>query len=388
VLNTLEKYYEDGLLHKQTHPNLDLTIWNYSPKVQYEKLWDDITMQCRGLVTNSKGDIVARPFKKFFNYEEHKPEDIPNEDYVVYEKMDGSLGILFYYEYELSDEKRYNIWFNNNYETGMERFFDSNNLPDFDNPYYEPTPKTKGEWIMATRGSFTSPQAIKGKEILNKYDISPLRKDNTYLFEIIYPENRIVVDYGNEEKLVVLGAIHTETGDEVSDSALFTMTGLGFEVVTTYKTWGESYDLLKEEISKKKEGYVIRFKNGFRMKIKGDEYVRLHRILTNISNRDIWEYLKDNKPFDELLEKVPDEFNEWVKETVRDLTVRFENIDNDYNDIFNSINTINRKDFAEKALRYTHSSILFAMYDGKPTHNIIWKIIYPSYSKPFKKDEN
>jgi RNA ligase len=124
------------------------------------------------------------------------------------------------------------------------------------------------------------------------------------------------------------------------------------------------------------------------MKIKGDEYVRLHRILTNISNRDIWEYLKDNKPFDELLEKVPDEFNEWVKETVRDLTVRFENIDNDYNDIFNSINTINRKDFAEKALRYMHSSILFAMYDGKPTHNIIWKIIYPSYSKPFKKDEN
>ena len=388
MLSTLEKYYEDGLLHKQTHPNLDLTIWNYSPKVQYEKLWDDITMQCRGLVTNSKGDIVARPFKKFFNYEEHKPEDIPNEDYVVYEKMDGSLGILFYYEYELSDEKRYNIWFNNNYETGMERFFDSNNLPDFNNPYYEPTPKTKGEWIMATRGSFTSPQAIKGKEILNKYDISPLRKDNTYLFEIIYPENRIVVDYGNEEKLVVLGAIHTETGDEVSDSALFTMTGLGFEVVTTYKTWGESYDLLKEEISKEKEGYVIRFKNGFRMKIKGDEYVRLHRILTNISNRDIWEYLKDNKPFDELLEKVPDEFNEWVKETVRDLTVRFENIDNDYNDIFNSINTINRKDFAEKALRYTHSSILFAMYDGKPTHNIIWKIIYPSYSKPFKKDEN
>ena len=140
-LETLEKYYNDGLLHKQTHPTLDLTIWNYSPRVQYEKLWDDVTIQCRGLVTNSKGDIVARPFKKFFNYEEHKPEDLPNETFEVYEKMDGSLGILFYYEYELSDEKRYNIWFNNNYETGMERFFDPKNLPDFDNPYYTPTPK-------------------------------------------------------------------------------------------------------------------------------------------------------------------------------------------------------------------------------------------------------
>ena len=45
------------------------------------------------------------------------------------------------YTSELSDKKRYNIWFNNNYETGMERFFDPNNLPDFDNPYYTPTPK-------------------------------------------------------------------------------------------------------------------------------------------------------------------------------------------------------------------------------------------------------
>jgi thymidylate synthase len=45
-----------------------------------------------------------------------------------------------FYTRELSLETRYNIWFNNNYETGMERFFDPNNLPDFDNPYYTPTP--------------------------------------------------------------------------------------------------------------------------------------------------------------------------------------------------------------------------------------------------------
>jgi len=44
------------------------------------------------------------------------------------------------YTSKLSDERRYNIWFNNNYETGMERFFDPNNLPNFDDSYYEPTP--------------------------------------------------------------------------------------------------------------------------------------------------------------------------------------------------------------------------------------------------------
>jgi putative cell wall-binding protein len=43
-------------------------------------------------------------------------------------------------ERELGLEERYHIWFTNNYETGMERYFDPNNIPKFDDPYYEPTP--------------------------------------------------------------------------------------------------------------------------------------------------------------------------------------------------------------------------------------------------------
>lgn len=44
-------------------------------------------------------------------------------------------------ERELSLEERYNIWFSNNYETGMERFFSPDKLPDFDDEYYTSTPK-------------------------------------------------------------------------------------------------------------------------------------------------------------------------------------------------------------------------------------------------------
>lgn len=397
-LKDLEKYYQDGLLLKQTHPKHDLTIWNYSSKVQYERLWDEITMQCRGLVTNSKGEIIARPFKKFFNYEEHKPEDLPNEFFEVYEKMDGSLGILFYYEYELSDENRYNIWFNNNYETGMERFFDPNNLPDFENSYYEPTPKTRGEWILATRGSFTSPQAIKGKELLEKYNFERLHTGYTYLFEIIYKENRIVCEYDYED-VVLLGMIETKSGNEVNihnnnEDLRFTnmISNIGFRIVMLYKTWGEGYDLLKEEISNDREGYVIRFKNGFRMKIKGEEYKRLHRILTNISNRDIWEYLKDHKPFDEILDKVPDEFYDWVSNTADGLLEKYGEIEkkslNDFARIIKSCNIDDRKCFALEALKCNNPSILFSMLDKKDYRDIIWKIIYPTYSKPFKNDES
>jgi len=356
MLDILEKYYNDGLLHKQTHPTHDLTIWNYSPRVQYERLWDDITIQCRGLVTNSKGDIVARPFKKFFNYEEHKPEDIPHEHYEVFEKMDGSLGILFNYE---------------------------------------------NEWIMATRGSFTSPQAIKGKEILNKHDISPLRKDNTYLFEIIYPENRIVVDYKGEEKLVALGAIHTETGDEVSYDSLFTMNGLGFEIVRLWKTWDEDWKTLQKEISKQNEGYVIRFKNGFRMKIKGEEYVRLHKLLTNISSRDIWEHLKDQKSLEDIISDVPDEFYDWVKKTAMDLNYACFQLRETAGKLHDGFRygkfgdrspEPTKKEFAEFVLKQQEvlRPIMFAMWnnDNEKVDKIIWKTIKPNYSKPFKKDEN
>jgi thymidylate synthase len=55
---------------------------------------------------------------------------------------------------DLTDEERYHIWFGNNYETGMERFFDPNNLPNFDDVYYEPTPNRTREPYALPQLSF------------------------------------------------------------------------------------------------------------------------------------------------------------------------------------------------------------------------------------------
>lgn len=63
---------------------------------------------------------------------------------------------------------------------------------------------------------------------------------------------------------------------------------------------------LKTLEEENKEGFVVRFQNGMRVKTKFAEYVRLHRIITGISNVAIWEYLKDGRSFDELISKVPD----------------------------------------------------------------------------------
>lgn len=370
MLEILNKYYEDGWLIKQTHLTLPLTIWNYSQTTQYAGHWDEVTLQCRGLITDNIGNVLVRPFPKFFNYEEvvnsTSDQQIPVKgDYVyVQEKMDGSLGILFNYE---------------------------------------------GEWVMATRGSFTSDQAIKGMEILKRnypvFDRAWL-KEYAYLVEIIYPENRIVVDY-EKEKIVFLSAVLNEGYScwaSTSETELYWTTACSIfaangikksDIVKTEQHFNfsdELYRSLKKKNETNKEGFVLRFFPGnFRMKIKFEEYVRLHRIMTGVSTTSIWDVLSTGGDMEGLLKDVPDEFYSKIKEYETTLIGKFNIIKSRYELIFQTINRVDRvkdnidsaskKAFAEKAKRYTYSSILFAMLSGKNPSPIIWKIIKPEWRK-------
>jgi len=362
-LNILNDYIERGLLIKNTHPNLPLDIYNYSRSCQFSEAWDEITLNMRGTVLDREGNIVARSFPKFFNMEEHKPEEIPNEEFEVFEKMDGSLGILFHYE---------------------------------------------SEWHLATRGSFVSEQAIRGKEILSKYRYDKLIPGFTYLFEIIFTENRIVVDYDYED-LVMLAVIDNKDGYElrIHDNDIHLegirfvnmYNNLGFKIVKKYDGV-QDYKQLKSIIENNAEGFVIKFKSGFRMKIKGEEYVRLHRLITNFSNVDIWELLKDGKNVDEFLDRVPDEFDKWVKRTIRDLKYSKYAIGERagkvhdyfrYGKYSDRETEPTKKEFAEHLefckVEPSIRSICFAMWDRKDYDHIIWKMLKPKYQKPFWNKE-
>ena len=72
--NKIKPYVEQKFISEQKHPNLDLWIYNYTKRCQYEKKWDEVTTMCRGLILNKEGNIIARPFKKFFNIGEHLNE--------------------------------------------------------------------------------------------------------------------------------------------------------------------------------------------------------------------------------------------------------------------------------------------------------------------------
>lgn len=354
-LEILNKYISDGLVVKNDHPTLPISIYNYSRTCQYESKWDDITKMCRGLILDQDGNVIAKGFDKFFNLEEHTSEEIPNEPFEVFEKLDGSLGILFWYQ---------------------------------------------GQWILATKGSFTSEQSIRAKEILNKYNYHPIPKGYTTLVEIIYPENRIVCGYGNEESLVVLSMINNSSGKELDyTSLLYISDETRMPVVKKYDGIND-YKTLKSLISKDREGYVVRFRNGFRMKIKGEEYVRLHRILTGFSNVDIWEYLKDGKNIDELLDRVPDEFDKWVKTTISNLRYGSYQLRERAGKLHDGFRygkfgdrdpEPTKKEFAEFVMKQEEvlHAIMFAMWNGNndKVDEIIWKLIKPKYSKPFWQKE-
>ena len=133
-------------------------------------------------------------------------------------------------------------------------------------------------------------------------------KHLTFCFEIIYKNNRIVCDYKDYEGLVLLGTFD-KTGKEY-DVEMW--REYGFDVVKKYDGI-QDYKQLKEMVKNDQEGFVVKFSNGDRVKVKGVEYLRLHKIMTNVSTTGIWEYLKNGEDVMELLKDVPDEFYNKIK---------------------------------------------------------------------------
>jgi RNA ligase len=365
--NILDAYVNEGWLIRQSHPSLPLSIYNYSQATQYEGKWDEVTLSCRGVITDDEtGEVIVKPFSKFFNYEE-VPNEVPwlSSEYVyIQDKMDGSLGILFNYH---------------------------------------------GEWIMATRGSFTSEQAIRGLQILkSKYILDVFEPSVAYICEIIYPENRIVVDY-KKERCVFLGAVLNrhwnwkEGGDDelhwTTAKAYFKMSGIKHsDIVKTEQIFKENlghdlYKQLKSMNTPNEEGFVLRFHpSNVRVKIKFEDYVTLHRILTNVSSYDIWENLmKFDKLPETMLKDVPDEFYGWVRKTEAAIRANYKTQFNLHLAHVSSIERyggLSAKDFALQLLQVEgiNHSIAFDLYNGKNPADKIWKMIKPAYEKPFNTE--
>jgi len=332
-----------GYVSANRHPEAQLTIYNYTHRAQYDRHWNKYTEMARGLILDDKDNIVARPFKKFFNLGELSPSAIPKKmRFSIHEKLDGSLGILYFFN---------------------------------------------GRPYIATRGSFTSDQAIHASQLLQgKYKgwfamARNFPAGQTYLFEIIYPENRIVVDYGDFDDIVMLAVINNETGkDDRVDFSQFP-----WPAAKQYHNLSSTgLDKLADIEEDNKEGYVILFENGLRIKIKFGEYLRLHRILTGMNSRRIWEYLKSGGVSEEIFERMPEEFLEWANRIVASLQKEYCRIEDQCKQDFTTLET--RKETALYFQKCAYPSILFSMLDRKNYGELIWKTIKPESAEAFKDD--
>lgn len=370
----------DGYVRVQQHPTQPLSILNYTEKAQYERVWNPVTRTCRGLIVEQGTDeIVARPFPKFFNHNEPAATGINlTERVTVTDKMDGSLGILY--------------------------------------------PLKSGGHAIATRGSFTSEQALHATNIwarryAHRWTPNP---SYTYLFEIIYPGNRIVVDYGDNDDLVLLGAVHIETGRSYSPDEMVSHGWPGIVVdIFPYRTFSEA---LAAPPRPGMEGLVVHFREtDQRVKIKQDDYVQLHRIITGFTARRLWERcavhavrtaqpdvtvkriaqslkmdpkdvqgILDGGPdwLDKIREVAPEEFLEWIDSTVERLTWEAEEVATVVQWEVVGLAGLSRKEAARQIADYpfreAFRGMVFAALDGKPITAQAWLAVYPEHEKPYR----
>lgn len=336
MIDLIKQGIEQGLISQADHPSLPLWILNYTPRCQYERLWNPATLMCRGLIVTYGWEIVQRPFGKFFNYGEPGGVEVKPGPIEVTEKLDGSLGIL------------YEGW--------------------------------RGDVCVATRGSFTSDQAIRANQIISrKYPNLRLVEGETYLVEIIYPENRIVVDYSGLEDLVLIAIIDKKTGLDLP------LRDVGLPIVKRYENFSDLPSVLSADEEAGREGYVVKFHDGSRLKIKFPEYMRLHRLMTGMNSRDVWEALREGKPLP--LENVPDEFYSWLTSEADGLRSEYARIESEAREELKRCvraGSTSRRDLAERILASEHAGVMFRMLDGKDYSDTIWKRIRPSVAgKPF-----
>lgn len=381
--NALAAMIDAKRISKGYHPTLPLAILNYTALAQYAGEWTHEERVCRGLIVDYKGNIIARGPSKFFNYGQAGAPEIPLDATVwVSRKEDGSLGIGWEYE---------------------------------------------GEFGIATRGSFVSEQALHATALLNDKDRRKIKAEledrHTPIWEIVYPENRIVLDYGGRDELIRLGSVDNESGMITRRSVnIFKNWRENFKVETTFA------EALAMPVPDDEEGYVIDWLSEDRqmlghVKLKGERYKQLHALMTNTNARNVWiqlavrelhEYIQKPKEwatflemdpkdaervdtstsFAEWLGEVPDEFGEWVDQVRNDIVVAMCSYASKFANDYALASQIDDKraryeQVLSKSLAGKEVGRWVDTGDATPVYLKAWKLAKPAGTNtPFRKDED
>lgn len=264
-IDELDRLVAEHYITRRIDESGRYVLHNYTEKATYDRVWTAETKRCRGIVSDRQGKILARPFDKFFNVDESEETRLGGllarpGDVEITDKLDGSM-IAFWH----ADKA----------------------------------------WHTSTRGSFTSSQAVAALQWLQPhipYDGGGL----TLLLEYCAPDNRVVLRYDKPE-CILIGARSTRDGYDHNYSALQMIASeLGLSVTPQYIGTLES-SVAARVSSTGCEGWVARWPDGFRVKIKTEDYLRLHRLVTGFNAARVRDVMLAGG-MDTYLPDLPEEF--------------------------------------------------------------------------------
>ena len=275
----LKYHIDNGNIKASRNEKTGLTVLKYTEGLSYKRIWDEATLQSRGLIIDDDGEIIARGFNKFFNKEELEDTYGINVEYnkpvTIMSKLDGALGIAF---------------------------------------------KQDDKWVVSMGGSLNSKLSEEATKLFNdKYSETPHEDGKTIVLEIINPNTKVITDYGDEDDLHLIGATDREgswiSPDEVEWN--------GPRVETRRSTLNEILD--EGDPQDGSEGYVIMQDDGLMYKMKHNSYKKLHKARYVVNDKAVYQAVSEGN-FDEFAETIPEEFRPELEKIRDKLNTKIENI--------------------------------------------------------------
>lgn len=307
--------------------------------LKYNQISSDFTepicKECRGLILyKPTWDVVSLPFFKFFNYGEPNADEIDESELHIYQKIDGSLAKVWYFE---------GVW-----------RLSSNGVIDASEVYMNDGINFQSLFLRALTSyglnwlSFTS----------------TLDKNYTYMYELATPDNKVVVPY-DKYMLFYLGQRNNRTYQEeyIPDTRIDNVKVYNFKSI-------KEIIAAANELPDTEEGYVVRDKYWKRVKIKNPVYFMLHKLANN-GKPDFVQYVLEHNE-DELLAYFPE-----YKEEIEKTKVAFRQLENKahtYVHIMERYYEFPRAEFAKCVFRggvpVYFQSYVFKTYEN---HNLTWR---------------
>jgi len=350
LIKEIEQEIVDGFISKRKHDNANIYILNYTPKTMQDWRWNSATELCRGLIVDSEYNVVARSYYKFFSIDQLDDLSVipTDEECEVYDKVDGFLGIMYFID----------------------------NIP-----------------YVSSRGSFHSEMADAANEMLRtKYSHIKFDPKYSYVFEIICPNDILTYNYGDEKKLILHGIFDNETGDEIPLADFDDLEYLedeGIEIIEQYevsdKFNGFEYLISKYPFADKKEGFVVRFKSGFRLKLKYDEYKTLCHIKNMITPEKLLEMIINDESLKDCWDSIPEANKREIEAFTVKVTDKYENIYSSALSLFKQYYVDNKAAFAKSIIDLKEKHLLFALYSGN--YSKLEKYIWDNIKDEFNGSE-